>query len=61
MSGALAEVRRKKENLNILMASEHMFFIGKLRDVQLGAGFGPSLFLTRMAEVCIPGCFHPAR
>lgn len=35
-SGALAEVRREKENLNILMGSEHVVFIGKMRDVQMG-------------------------
>lgn len=59
MSGALAEVRGIKEHLNVLMGSERMFFIGKLRDVQLGDGFGPFLFLSRKEEVCIPGCFHP--
>lgn len=59
--GAPAEVGIKKEKFNILMASEHIILIGKLRDVQPGTGFGPSLVLTRLEEVCTPGCFLPTR
>lgn len=64
MSVTLAEFRRKKkkkENLIIFVGLKYMFFIGKLRDVQLGAGFGPSLLLTRTEEVYIPDCFCPTR
>lgn len=63
MSVTLVEFRRKKkkENVTIFVGLKHMLFIGKLRDVQLGAGFGPSLLLMRTKEVYIPDCFCPTR
>lgn len=37
---------KKKKKVNILRGSERVFLIGKLKDVQLGAGFHPFLVLA---------------